>query len=45
MVSVTTSNDAQLQEMEEKIVKLNGEIDSYILKLRNQQSYYRSCTL
>lgn len=45
MVSVTANNDAELQMMEDKILKLNGEIDSYIQKLRNQQAYYRSCTL
>mgnify|MGYP003454590202 CR=1 FL=1 len=45
MVSVTANNDAELQTMEDKILKLNGEIDSYIQKLRNQQAYYRSCTL
>lgn len=44
MVSITANNDAELQMMEDKILKLNGEIDVYIQRLREQQSYYRSCT-
>lgn len=44
MVTITSSNDEELRMMEEKILKLNGEIDAYIQRLREQQSYYRSCT-
>lgn len=44
MVTVTQSNDGELSLMEQKIHRLNGEIDSYIQKLREKQAYYRSCT-
>lgn len=44
MVAITAQNEADLSTMENKILRLNGEIDSYIQKLRDQQAYYRSCT-
>lgn len=44
MVAITSQNDADLKAMEDKVLRLNGEIDSHIQRLRDQQAYYRSCT-
>lgn len=44
MVSITTSNDDELTEMEGKILKLNGEIDVYIQRIRDHADRYRTCT-
>lgn len=44
MVAITAQNEADLSTMENNILRLNGEIDSYIQKLRDKQAYYRSCT-
>lgn len=44
MVSVATSNDAELGSMEEKVVKLNGEIDAYINRIKEHADRYRQCT-
>lgn len=44
MVSVATSNDAELSAMEAKVVRLNGEIDAYINRIRDHADRYRQCT-
>lgn len=44
MVSVATSNDAELTSMEQKVIKLNGEIDAYIQRIRDHSDRYRQCT-
>ena len=44
MVNITSSNDAELSEMEQKILKLNGEIDAYIQRIRDHADRYRTCT-
>lgn len=44
MVNITSSNDAELSEMEQKILRLNGEIDAYIQRIRDHADRYRTCT-
>lgn len=44
MVAVATSNDADLTMMEQKVVRLNGEIDAYIQRIRDHADRYRQCT-
>lgn len=44
MVSVATANDSELSGMEQKVVRLNGEIDAYIRRIRDHADRYRSCT-
>lgn len=43
MVQITTTNDADLSEMERKITNLNGVMDSYIQRIRSNADYYRAC--
>jgi hypothetical protein len=44
MVSAATANDAELSMMEAKVVRLNGEIDVYINRIRDHADRYRQCT-
>lgn len=44
MSAVATSNDAELSTMEQKVVRLNGEIDAYIRRIRDHADRYRQCT-
>lgn len=44
MVSVATANDAELTSMEQKLLRLNGEIDAYIKRIRENADRYRQCT-
>lgn len=44
MVAIATSNDAELTSMEKTVVRLNGEIDAYIQRIRDHADRYRQCT-
>lgn len=44
MVTVATANESELTAMEKKVVKLNGEIDAYITRIRDHADRYRQCT-
>lgn len=44
MVSIATSNDVELSAMEQRVIKLNGEIDAYIQRIRDHADRYRQCT-
>lgn len=44
MVAVATSNDEELSKMEENVVRLNGQIDAYIQRIRDHADHYRQCT-
>jgi len=44
MVSVANFNDGELNSMEAKVGKLNGEIDAYINRIKEHADRYRQCT-
>lgn len=44
MVKIASINDQQLVGMDEKVNKLNGEIDAYIRQIQEKSDHYRQCT-
>lgn len=44
MIKSAKNGDDELIELEKEVVKLNGEIDAYITRIRASSERYRSCT-
>lgn len=44
MVETARVNEDELASMEEKVLRLNGEIDVYIGRIRENANRYRQCT-
>lgn len=44
MTLSASSGDNELNTLEQRVVQLNGEIDTYINRIRESSERYRQCT-
>ena len=44
MVNLYASNDEELTDLQNKVNRLNGEIESYIGTIQDHADRYRQCT-